>query len=121
MDPTYSIVEIGQNTEKSPGDLLSLTLQWETISLCCREKPSKENNTDRSPNLDQKTRPNNNIKIKKIKNRICKIVDFAVPADHRIKLQRCSRCILQPQPTGLCKLFEFRIVKRRLLLLLFVC
>ena len=31
--PNYSIVEIGQNTKKSPGDLLSLTLQqWKTIS-----------------------------------------------------------------------------------------
>ena len=28
----YSIVEIGQNTEKSPGDLLSLRLQLKTIS-----------------------------------------------------------------------------------------
>ena len=31
-----------------------------------------------SPNLGQKTRPNNNQQ----KKRICKIVDFAVPADH---------------------------------------
>ena len=28
----YSIFKIGQNTEKSPGGLLSLILQWETIS-----------------------------------------------------------------------------------------
>ena len=28
----YSIIKIRQNTEKSPGDLLSLKLQWETIS-----------------------------------------------------------------------------------------
>ena len=33
-----------------------------------------------SPNLGQKTRPNNNQE----KKRNCKIVDFAVPADHRI-------------------------------------
>ena len=25
------------------------------------------------------------------KNRICKIVDFAVPADHRIKLKECEK------------------------------
>ena len=38
-----------------------------------------------SPNLSQKTRLYNNpIKTKK-KN--CKIVDFAVPADHRMKLK----------------------------------
>ena len=30
--PNKNIVEIGQNTEKNPGDLLSLKLQWKTIS-----------------------------------------------------------------------------------------
>ena len=30
--PKYSPVKIGQNTEKSLGDLLSLKLQWKTIS-----------------------------------------------------------------------------------------
>ena len=40
--PDYSIIKIGQNTEKSPGDLLSLKFQWETISLCWYEKLSKE-------------------------------------------------------------------------------
>ena len=29
--PNYSIAEIGQNTEKNPGDLSSLQLQYETI------------------------------------------------------------------------------------------
>ena len=38
--------------------------------------------TDGSPNLGLKTRPYNNQQKKK---RICKIVDFAFPADHRIK------------------------------------
>ena len=28
--PNNSIIENGQNTEKSPGDLLSLNLQWKT-------------------------------------------------------------------------------------------
>ena len=28
---------------------------------------------------------------KKRKKRICKIVDFAVPADHRIKLKECEK------------------------------
>ena len=39
--------------------------------------------TDGSPNLGQKTRPNNNLQ----KKRIFKIVNFAVPGDHRIKLK----------------------------------
>ena len=41
-----------------------------------------------SPNLSQKTRPNNNQQKKK---RICKIVDFTVPADHRIKLKESEK------------------------------
>ena len=40
-----------------------------------------------SPNLCRKTRPYNNQQ-KKI---TCKIVDFAVPADHRIKLKECEK------------------------------
>ena len=39
------------------------------------------------PNLGQKTRPYNNQQ----KKRICKIVDCAVPADHRIKLKECEK------------------------------
>ena len=45
--------------------------------------------THGSLNLDQKTRLNNNQKKKK--KRTCKIVDFAVPADHRIKLKECEK------------------------------
>ena len=44
--------------------------------------------THGSPNLSQKTRPNYNRQKKK---EICKIVDFAVPADHRIKLKECEK------------------------------
>ena len=40
-----------------------------------------------SPNLGQKTRPNDN---QQQKNK-CKIVDFAVPADRRIKLKECEK------------------------------
>ena len=43
--------------------------------------------TDGSPNLGQKTRLYNN---QQQKNRNCKIVDFAVPANHRIKLKECE-------------------------------
>ena len=48
------------------------------------------NNTNGSPNLGQKTRSYNNQQKKK-KKKICKIVDFAVPADHRIKLKECEK------------------------------
>ena len=44
--------------------------------------------TNRSPNLVQKTRTYNNQQKKK---RSCKIVDFAVPVDHRIKLKECEK------------------------------
>ena len=44
--------------------------------------------THGSPNLGQKTTPNNN-QLKK--ERTCKIVDFAIPADHRIKLNECEK------------------------------
>ena len=40
-----------------------------------------------SPNLGQKTRPY----INQQKKRTCKIVDFAVLADHRIKLKECEK------------------------------
>ena len=50
--------------------------------------------THGSPNLGQKTRLNNDQqkkKKKKKKKRTCKIVDFADPADHRIKLKECEK------------------------------
>ena len=43
--------------------------------------------TNGSPNLGQKTRPYNNQQQKK---KIWKIVDLAVPADHRLKLKECE-------------------------------
>ena len=43
--------------------------------------------THGSPNFGQKTRRYNNQQ----KKRIWKIVDFAVPADHRIKLKECEK------------------------------
>ncbi len=46
--------------------------------------------TNESPNLGPKTRPYY-IQQKKKKKKICKIVDFAVPADHRIKLKECEK------------------------------
>ena len=47
--------------------------------------------THGSPNLGQKTRPNNSQQQQKKKKRIYKIVDFAVPAEHRIKLKECEK------------------------------
>ena len=44
--------------------------------------------THGSPNLSQKTRPYSDQQKKK---RTCKILDFAVPADHRIKLKECEK------------------------------
>ena len=46
--------------------------------------------THGSPNLGQKTRPYGNQQKKKEK-KTCKIVDFAGPADHRIKLKRSKK------------------------------
>ena len=43
--------------------------------------------TNGSPNPGQKTRPYSNQQ----KKRICKIVDFAVPADHRINLKQSEK------------------------------
>ena len=40
-----------------------------------------------SPNLGQKTRPYNNQQ----KKRSCKVADFVVPADRRIKLKECKK------------------------------
>ena len=47
---------------------------------------NNNNNNYGSPNLGPKTRSYNNQQKKKI----CKIIDFAVPADHRIKLKECE-------------------------------
>ena len=45
--------------------------------------------THGSPNPGQKTRPHNNQQKKK--KRICKIVDFAVPGNHRINLKESEK------------------------------
>ena len=43
--------------------------------------------TNGSPNLGQKTRPDNNQQKKNQQKRICKTVGFAFLVDHRIKLK----------------------------------
>ena len=47
--------------------------------------------THGSLDLGQKTRPNNNNQQQQQKKRICKIVDFAATAGHRIKLKECKK------------------------------
>ena len=47
--------------------------------------------TNGSPNPGQKTRPYCNQQQQQQHKRICKIVDFAVPADHRIKLNEIEK------------------------------
>ena len=47
--------------------------------------------TNGSPNLGQKTSPYNNQQKNKKQKKICKIVDFAVTADHRIKLKEYEK------------------------------
>ena len=44
--------------------------------------------TNESFNLDKTTRPSDSQQKKK---RICRIVDFAVPVDHRIKLKESEK------------------------------
>ena len=47
--------------------------------------------TNGSPNLGQTTRPYNNKRKKKKRMKTCRIVDFAVPADHRVKLKESEK------------------------------
>ena len=96
----YSTVEISQHTWKSPGDQMSLAVirtsakvQQQTIGEKSRKEQNNNNNNNTHKllwDLDIQTdllisaRRPDLIKI-------CKIVDFAVPADHRIKLKECEK------------------------------
>ena len=56
--------------------------EWDT------QIPMEFQHTNGSLSLGQTTRPyNNKKKTKKKRERTCQIVDFAVPADHRVKLK----------------------------------
>ena len=57
------------------------TGEWHT------QTPLELWHTNGSPNLDQTGRPYSNQQRK----RACKIVDLAVPADHRIKLKESEK------------------------------
>ena len=57
-------------------------------------------------NFGQKTRPNNNQQ----KKRICKIVDFAVLADDRIKLKECEKKNKYPDLSrGIKKIWNMKV------------
>ena len=73
----------------------SRNLNIRTEGICTNKHPSKRIthltpmrlwHTNGWPNLGQKTRSYNNHKKKK--KRTCKIINFAIPADHRIKLKQ---------------------------------
>ena len=72
--PNDSIAKNGQNPEMSPGDLRRLAVT---------QTPVKNHQLT----LMWKTLKEKIIKIK----RICKIVNFAVRADQRIKLKECEK------------------------------
>ena len=55
-----------------------------------KQTPMELWHTNESPNLYQKTRPYTTTTTT-TKKKICKIVDFAVPVDHRIKLKECEK------------------------------
>ena len=61
--------------------------------ICPSEKdtqtPLRFRDTNGSPNLSQTTRSYNNQQQQK--KRTCTIVDFAVPADRRVKLKECEK------------------------------
>ena len=99
--PNNSIIENGQNTEKSPGDLRrlagiqtpvrdhQLTLLWKTRKEYNNNKtPMGFWHTNGLPILGWKTRPNNNQQQQKEN---FQIVDLAVPVDHTIKLKDCEK------------------------------
>ena len=96
--------KLAQKEYKTRHDWVGKVIHWEMCKKSEFDHTNKwymhnpasvlENNThkilwdtDGSPNLGQKTRPNNNQQ----KKRICKIVDFAVPADHWIELKECEK------------------------------
>ena len=106
-----SRLKIGQNTKKGPGDLMGLsvtqtpvrnyrlTLVRKTLKIIIIINPAPvlENDTHKllwdfdiqTDHLISARRPN--LIIINKKKKIYKIVDFTVPADHRIKLKECEK------------------------------
>ena len=75
--------------------MLSLKLQWKTISKHWCEKVSRSiiiwDFNIQTDHLIPVRRPDLIIINNTKKKRTCKIVDFAVPAEHRIKLKECEK------------------------------
>ena len=100
--PNDIVIKIGQNTKKSSGDLRRLDItqtpvenhQLTLIGKILKSDDNNNNNnmglwhTNGSPNLGKKTRPYSNQQQKK---RTFKFVDFAVPADRRMKLRESEK------------------------------
>ena len=111
----YNIIENDQNTEKSPGDLRRLTvtptpmkdhlltLMWTTLKestiIIIITRSFLENDSHKllwsfniqTDHLIPARRLDLIIIKKKKRKRICKIVDFAVAADHRINLKESEK------------------------------
>ena len=100
--PNYSIIENSQNTEKSPGDLRRLAvtqipmkshqlkLMWKTlIMIMIIIIIILWDFNIQTDHLIPSRRPG--LIIINKKKRICKIVDFAVPADHRINMKESEK------------------------------
>ena len=116
--PNYGIIKIGQNTVKSPGDLRRLAVAqtpvrnhqialiwkilkrvyWPYEKMVCTQPricsgewdaqiPLGLSDTNGSPNLGQITAPYNNLQQKIT----CRIVNFTVPADHRVNLEESEK------------------------------
>ena len=76
--PNYSIVEIGQNTEKSPGD---------SRGLAVTQTPEKK---DQLMLMLKTLKEWNNYKNKSTRKRTCRIVDLAILADPWVKLKKAK-------------------------------
>ena len=114
--PDYIITEISQNIKKNsrhlwrlavtcpPVENYNLKLMWTILKWVMPTKwymhnpaPALENDTHKllwdfniqTDHLISARRPY--LMIINKKEKICKIVDFAVPAEHRIKLKECEK------------------------------
>ena len=76
--PNYSIIEISQNTKKSPGDLRRFAVI---------QDPSGKS----SANAGMKNSQINKIII--IIKRTCPTMDFAIPVDHRVKIKKMKNVL----------------------------
>ena len=81
----YSIAEIGQYTKKSPGDRKRLAITQNLMKFYELTSVWKTHNNNNNNNPISTIRPDQ-VEKKKTE-RICRIVDFAAPVDHMVKLK----------------------------------